>query len=212
LPSDTSDRGFLIAHAGHDYYVDDGSNDGDFFTPGAVGDNAQSGKSPTTPMASLAALLAAYDLDPGDVIHVDTGTYHLLKNVLIDEQDRGVRIEGPASGQAILNRSHTGTSSYVIELVGADDVELDHLWLTGGYTGIHAGSAGSDRLRVTNSTIYANYQYVRMTSIKASISAAPMPCWRGTPSTTVAARGSTSLAPARRSAATPSTPTAPDSP
>ena len=35
---------------------------------------------PAEPMASLAALLAAYDLDPGDTIHIDTGDYVIIVN------------------------------------------------------------------------------------------------------------------------------------
>lgn len=59
-------------------------------------------------MASLTALLAAYDLDPGDVIHLDTGVYSLVKNVLISNQDSGVTIQGPSSGPgAVLNRGDT---------------------------------------------------------------------------------------------------------
>ena len=70
--ADVSDAPILIANAGHDYYINDSSTVGDIFTT-STGNNANSGKSPDQPMASLAALLAAYDLDPGDVVHVDTG-------------------------------------------------------------------------------------------------------------------------------------------
>ena len=73
---------FLMTNNGHDYYVNDGSQAGDVFTT-AVGDNNNSGKSPDQPMANLAALLSLYTLGPGDVVHVDTGTYDLLRNVLI---------------------------------------------------------------------------------------------------------------------------------
>ena len=38
-PQDASDGWFLIANDGSDYYVDDGSNADDQYTPGAVGDN-----------------------------------------------------------------------------------------------------------------------------------------------------------------------------
>ena len=41
--------------------------------------------------------MAAYDLDPGDVIHVDAGTYRLYRNITLDTQDSGVRIEGPGA-------------------------------------------------------------------------------------------------------------------
>ena len=52
---------FQITNAGHDYYVNDDSQSGDFFTS-VIGDNAASGKSPAEPMLSLTALLAAYGL------------------------------------------------------------------------------------------------------------------------------------------------------
>ena len=58
-------------NGGTDYYVNDSSTVGDVFTS-APGDNAASGKDAAHPMASISALLAAYDLDPGDIIHVDT--------------------------------------------------------------------------------------------------------------------------------------------
>ena len=89
-PEDVSDEPFLIASAGADYYVNDTSTDSDVLTT-ASGDNALSGKSPDRPMASLFALLAAYDLDLGDVIHVDTGTYRLVRNIVIAAPDGGVR-------------------------------------------------------------------------------------------------------------------------
>jgi len=38
-------------------------------------------------MASLNALLGAYDLDPGDTVYVDTGYYSLPANVRIRAQD-----------------------------------------------------------------------------------------------------------------------------
>ena len=58
-------------------------------------------------MASLTALLAAYDLDAGDVIHVDTGTYRLVRNIVIATQDSGVRIAGPVIGERVLDRAAT---------------------------------------------------------------------------------------------------------
>jgi hypothetical protein len=42
------------------------------FSHNAIGDNANSGKDADHPMASLTALLRAYDLDPGDVVYMAT--------------------------------------------------------------------------------------------------------------------------------------------
>ena len=49
-------------------------------------------------MANLASLLRAYDLDPGDVVYVDSGVYVLPVNVVIDGEDSGVTIQG-ATGE-----------------------------------------------------------------------------------------------------------------
>ena len=108
----TSDEAFLIANGGHDYYVNDASPAGDVFTT-AVGNNANSGKTPDRPMATLAALLDAYDLDPGDVIHVDAGTYSLLATSSSTAQDSGVRIEGPGPARRpCSNRGNVNAGSY----------------------------------------------------------------------------------------------------
>ncbi|MEX2185792.1 MAG: right-handed parallel beta-helix repeat-containing protein [Pirellulales bacterium] len=164
LAQDISDTAFLIANNGSQYYLNDGSTAGDVFTS-AVGNNFNSGKSPDAPMASLRALLAAYDLDAGDIVHVDTGTYRLYRNLVFDAQASGVRIEGPgatpagqaAQATALFNRGNTTTSSFVFELTGADDVTLDHLAITGGTIGVYAAAGvQSDRLTVSASEVFAN--------------------------------------------------------
>jgi hypothetical protein len=159
---DTSDAAFLIANAGANYYVNDGANAGDVFAT-APGDNLNSGKSPAAPMASLRALLATYDLDPGDVVHVDTGTYRVYRNLTLGGGQSGVRIEGPGAlpaGQAaaaVVNRGNSASGSYVFEFAGADDVTLDHLAVTGGTVGVYApAGVQSNRLTISNSDLYAN--------------------------------------------------------
>ncbi|MFM8323512.1 MAG: right-handed parallel beta-helix repeat-containing protein, partial [Pirellulaceae bacterium] len=134
----------------------DNSTTGDLLAT-AVGDNRNTGKSPGQPMASLAALVAAYDLDAGDIIHVDAGSYGLVRNVVLGSQDSGVRIEGPALGSAVLNRGNTNSGSYVVELADADDVTISRLTLTGGQYGVYASnSADSDRFRLENSMVTGN--------------------------------------------------------
>ncbi|HVT26923.1 MAG TPA: right-handed parallel beta-helix repeat-containing protein, partial [Lacipirellulaceae bacterium] len=163
-PHDVSDTPFLITNAGHDYYINDNNSTNDVFTS-ALGNDLNSGKSPNQPMASLPALLAAYDLDPGDVIHVDSGTYRIYRNIQLSTQDSGVRIEGPAAlpaGQALqatatLNRGNNTSTRYVFEMTGGDDVTIDHLAATGAEYGLYASSiADSDRLTVSNSDFFSN--------------------------------------------------------
>src|SRR5262249_19879473 len=102
---------------------------------------------------------AAYSLQPGDTVFVDVGNYDLLRGVTIEAQHRGVRIQGPTSGVARLNRGLTLNGSPVIDLRGASDVTLDRLHVTGGQHGVFAAdNARSLRLTVSNSTVYGNYE------------------------------------------------------
>ena len=80
---DTSHEAFRITHDGNIYYVNDVSTADDEFTV-APGDNANSGKSPATPVADLSNLLLQYNLDPGDIIFIDNGSYHLLNDLRIE--------------------------------------------------------------------------------------------------------------------------------
>ncbi len=163
-PSDVSDTPFLITNGGHDYYINDNASTNDVFTT-ALGNDLNSGKSPSQPMATLSALLSAYDLDPADVIHVDSGSYRIYRNVQFSTQHSGVRVEGPAAlpaGQALgatatFNRGNDTSTRYDFEFTGADDVTLDHLAATGAEFGLYVSStADSDRLTISNGDFFNN--------------------------------------------------------
>ncbi len=98
--SDTSDNFFTIGAAGTVYYVNDNAQAGDFYSL-AVGDNANSGTTPSDPMKSVNAVLGAYDLEPGDIIYVDTGYYPLSTNIRITAADAGVSILGPTTSTGL---------------------------------------------------------------------------------------------------------------
>ncbi|MCK4661139.1 MAG: right-handed parallel beta-helix repeat-containing protein, partial [Phycisphaerae bacterium] len=125
----------------------------------AAGDNLNGGKSPGSPMSSLRALLAAYDLDAGDTVYVDAGTYAQVGNIILTFDDAGVTIRGPEGEghSAVLDRSNTAWGSYVFELLDADGVTLDHLDMTGGYHGVYAGEdSDSDDVTISNSRVHEN--------------------------------------------------------
>ncbi len=161
--TDLSDRPFSIVGAGNVYYVDDASNDGDQYTPDAIGDNANDGRSALRPMASLAALLRLYDLKPGDIVYIDTGVYQVFQNIALNADDGGtaanlVTLQGPTNGNAaILDRSSTRSDAAVFDFAGADYLKLSNLTLRNVSTGVHYLNNGG-----SNNTAL---QFLRMTGI-----------------------------------------------
>ncbi len=151
--TDLSDRPFSIVGAGNVYYVDDASNEGDQYTPDAIGDNANDGRSALRPMASLAALLRLYDLKPGDIVYIDTGVYQVFQNIALNADDSGtatnaVTLQGPTNGNAaIFDRSSSRGDAAAFDFAGADYLKLSHLTLRNATTGVHylsdAGSANT---------------------------------------------------------------------
>ncbi len=131
--SATSDQPFLVAPAGHDFYVD------------ASGNNANSGKSPDAPMASLGALLHAYQLGPGDTVHVAAGHYSLPESIVMGSTDSGtasapITIVGPSGSgpHAVLDAS---TAQVGLEIDGAHDIAISGIDFINGTTAIAVSDA-----------------------------------------------------------------------
>ncbi len=150
--SSTSASRFSIANGGNSYYVNIASDvnltDNEFTT--ASGDNLNTGKSPNSPMRSLAALIRAYDLDAGDTIFVDSGTYKLLTNVTLDVVDSGATIQGAmqAGHATVLNRANTAAGNYGVEFVGGvTGITVDDLEIFGAEDGIHVTSGTNIEIR-----------------------------------------------------------------
>ena len=163
--TDTSDGTFQIANNGTAYYVnlsdDIDFSDNEYTT--AAGDNLNTGKSPDSPMSSIRALIEAYDLDAGDTIYVDSGYYRLLQNIVIDASDSGVTIQGAQQGSnlTVLDRSSTSldTQNFGFHFIGADDVTLSNLSITGGLHGVFTErDSGSVNNTLRANRIYDNFR------------------------------------------------------
>jgi Ca2+-binding RTX toxin-like protein len=168
--SAVSERGFLVTNSGHDYFINDASTTGDEYTT-AIGNDLNSGKTPDAPMASLAALVRAYTLGPGDTVHIDTGSYKLLSDVVLGQGDSGeadasghrLTFQGPtgAGHVATLDRANANGNNF--EFTGADYVTLANLTLTGGNIGVlvatNSASNGLDvsHLDIASSAAYGIY-------------------------------------------------------
>ncbi len=157
-PTGLSDRAFAIAAAGNEFFVNNAIDAADIYTT-AAGSNEFSGRDRSHPMASISALLEAYDLQPGDTIYVDAGTYTLATNIVITADDAGIRIVGAPNFATVLNRNAgpSASTAYAIELRNADNVELTGLKITGAKKGIFAADkSDSDGVKITGNLIFEN--------------------------------------------------------
>ncbi|MCB1077667.1 MAG: right-handed parallel beta-helix repeat-containing protein, partial [Verrucomicrobiae bacterium] len=114
---------FTISEPVSDYFinVDGDLNLGDNVYTTATGSDANDGLSAATPMATLGALLGAYDLKPGDRIFIDVGNYTTTATILIGSQDAGVEIIG--AGEALTTLIYTSTSE-AFRILDAPGVSL----------------------------------------------------------------------------------------
>ncbi len=82
----TSREPFAIPSSGSDYYVNDASTTNDQVYSGfadAIGNNRNTGTTPGDPKADLIALLESYDIGPGDTVHINTGDYVQVRNIIL---------------------------------------------------------------------------------------------------------------------------------
>ena len=123
-----------------DYFVNDAFTNGDVYCT-AFGNDANSGTSPSSPKASLQAILDAYDIGPGDTVWVDAGLYESTNSISISSQDAGssngsVTICGAPYGKTVLNKLSQTNWSSVVSIAGADYVTLRNLVAQGGDCGV----------------------------------------------------------------------------
>ena len=123
------------------YYVNDGNTAGDVYCT-AVGNDANSGLVPDSPLLSLQEVIDRYDLNGGDVVYVDTGNYLLTNIVIIGLTDSGtsneyMTIQGStnfAAGGSVFDRRNPAEGTFV--LTGASFVQMLNLTLKGGASGL----------------------------------------------------------------------------
>ncbi|MBW1951209.1 MAG: right-handed parallel beta-helix repeat-containing protein, partial [Deltaproteobacteria bacterium] len=153
------DRGtepFSVPEDGNTYYVDDGSDTGDQYTPGAAGSNRNTGKTADAPKPDPVNLLRAYDLSGGGaVLNIDAGDYFLLYPVTLTGsaelgsetglgQDEGFTMQGPDTGPGVLFRMAMPgyRPEALVELNNADLMSVRNLALEYAQRGlwVHGGS------------------------------------------------------------------------
>lgn len=131
-----------------DYYVDDGSNTGDVWTPAALGIDSNDGLTPATPKATLGNLIGTVTLNPGDVVYVDTGTYApvVISNAVAGAAGNLIRFQGStnfAAGGTVF----AGSGNLLT--VRGSYLDLRDLKAAGGTVGLYVdGAANCSFIRV----------------------------------------------------------------
>jgi len=143
LESDTSvldavDETFVLRHGAMNYFVNDTNTFQDTYCT-AAGDDANPGSS-NSPKATIQAVLAAYDIEPGDTIYVDTGHYLLSANTEVTAADAGssngyVTLQGSANG-TVLDRNSSVSGDYCLFLNQADYVAVVDMVFTSGHSAV----------------------------------------------------------------------------
>jgi len=139
--SDASGSDFQIAVNGPvAFYVNDSSTTNDAWCT-APGDDANNGLSSGAPKATVQAVLDTYNLQPGHVVRIDTGTYNLAADVVVDGQDGGddvapVTFEASPYGVTI-DRNSSVSGNYVWEILA------DYVTMTTAVSTAHPGVAES---------------------------------------------------------------------
>ena len=137
LVTDMSDGDFTVLNGGI-YYVNDSSMMGDDYCTTA-GSSTYDGLKSTSPKDSIQAIFDAYDIEPGDIIYVDSGTYLLDASIGGGADDNGspdqyIRIRG-VKGKTILESADSNNYS----IAPSDYTSLENLTLH------HIGISYSDR-------------------------------------------------------------------
>src|SRR6266567_2728448 len=109
-------------------------------------------------MASLAALLNVYKFKAGDTIYVDSGTYNIPTQIVLNAQDSGVsgnpvRIVGAGNGQTVFDRGSTAAGTAVFRFSGGHDVSLEALTLKHGETTVDMSASGGMNVTLKNDDI-----------------------------------------------------------
>ena len=155
--TDTSNVFYTLHNQEIFYYVNDTSTVNDIYST-AAGDDTNDGLTPETPKATVQAIIDIYNLEPGDVVYIDTGEYILSENIVIGLEDGGdadymVTFRGSPKG-SVINRNDTSFGSYGFYLNNSDYVALENLRITGGYNGVYLRD--SDFSIISNSRFYGN--------------------------------------------------------
>jgi len=161
---DTNDAPFEILASGpRTYYVNDSNTANDVYST-AVGDDANDGLSPSTPKATIQAVLDTYNIEGGDTVRIDTGYYPLSATIVITTNDVGtsgkpiVFLGSTHADGSIIDRTYSWDNVFHME-TDIDNIRFDGLHITGGKNGVYAYGGWNNPcigIEVVNCNVYSN--------------------------------------------------------
>ena len=158
---DRSTETFTVPEDGTIYWVDDGSDLDDEYTPGATGNNRFTGKLATAPKPNPVNLLRVYELSGTSVLNVDTGNYPMIHSVILSTNpllgygnDEGFLFTGPTDTNRVAHLTSAIPNNFnqvLVELNDADFVTLRHLTVSNAERGVwaHTSSTNFDASHLT---------------------------------------------------------------
>lgn len=141
----TSELPFVLKNGPVYYYVNDESTTGDMYTS-AIGSSTNTGATPLSPKRWISEIIAAYNLEAGDVVYVDTGRYQTSETTTIGDLDAGGATQNPDEQVSIVGSANqadggsriilTDPEASAFRLMGTCGVRLRHLSIVGASNGV----------------------------------------------------------------------------
>lgn len=132
------------------YYVNDNSLTGDVYTS-VIGNNGNSGLSPSTPKATLSNLLSTYSgtFSPGDEIYIDAGTYFTTDaNLNLGAGLNGISIIGAGSSLTFFDNDGTSIDANRWANITGSNITIQGIYLTG----YNFGTSGASTLNISGAS------------------------------------------------------------
>ncbi len=137
---DTIDGPFMVHSGPLTFYVNDNNLDGDLYSS-TVGNDTNLGVRADAPKATVQSVLVDYDLEGGDRILVDNGTYDLTNSINVGVQDSGtaesyVTIQGCTNPATMGTVWNVTTNVAGISIVKAIGIRIADMTVDGGFGAI----------------------------------------------------------------------------
>jgi len=147
--------------AGQNYFVNDASIADDAYCT-APGNDANDGKSPSAPKASITALIANCQPQIGDTIYIDAGLYVLQEDLELPNTGAGngsevLRLMG-ANRKTILDRRSSVPGSCCLR-IRQDFAHIEGFVFCGAETGVEIDPSSCRNAKLVQNTFVANSGY-----------------------------------------------------